>query len=286
MESAGIGGCAHLVNFVGTDTISGILTARKFYGCEMAGFSIPAAEHSTITTWGRDGENEAFKNMLTNFPTGLIACVSDSYDIWNACEKIWGKELKDLVISRGSKGGGLVIRPDSGDPPTVVVQVLDILEKQFGVTENTKGYKMLPPYIRVIQGDGISYESLGAILDNMKKHKWSADNLVFGSGGALLQRLDRDTQKCAYKCSYAVINGKEVNVFKQPITDLGKKSKKGRLTLEYENGKYKTVEEGKGDPKKDVLITVFENGKLLRDYTFDEVRNNAELPLVKEKKSS
>ena len=102
----------------------------------------------------------------------------------------------------------------------------------------------------------------------------------------LLQRLDRDTQKCAYKCSYAVINGKEVNVFKQPITDLGKKSKKGRLTLEYENGKYKTVEEGKGDPKKDVLITVFENGKLLRDYTFDEVRNNAELPLVKEKKSS
>ena len=79
--------------------------------------------YSTITTWGRDGENEAFKNMLTNFPTGPIACVSDSYDIWNACENIWGKELKDLVISRGNKGGVLVIRPDSGDPPTVVVQV-------------------------------------------------------------------------------------------------------------------------------------------------------------------
>ena len=70
---------------------------------------------------------------------------------------------------------------------------------------------MLPSYIRVIQGDGISYESLGAILENMKKHEWSAENLVFGSGGALLQRLDRDTQKCAFKCSYAVCNGKEVS---------------------------------------------------------------------------
>ena len=89
-------------------------------------------------------------------------------------------------------------------------QVLEILATQFGTSENKKKYKMLPPYLRVIQGDGISYETLGAILENMKKHKWSAENLAFGSGGALLQRMDRDTQKCAFKCSYAVCNGKEV----------------------------------------------------------------------------
>lgn len=82
--------------------------------------------------------------------------------------------------------------------------------EKFGTAFNDKNYKMLPKFIRVIQGDGISYETLSAILDNMKEKRWSADNLVFGSGGALLQRLDRDTQKCAYKCSYAVINGKEV----------------------------------------------------------------------------
>lgn len=91
------------------------------------------------------------------------------------------------------------------------VQVLEILGAKFGSTTNTKGYKMLPPYLRVIQGDGISYETLEAILENMKNNKWSSDNLVFGSGGALLQRLDRDTQKCAFKCSFAVVNGKEVN---------------------------------------------------------------------------
>jgi hypothetical protein len=48
----------------------------------------------------------------------------------------------------------------------------------------------------VIQGDGISYETLGAILDAMAASGWAADNLAFGSGGALLQKLNRDTQKC------------------------------------------------------------------------------------------
>lgn len=283
VEAAGIGGCAHLVNFKGTDTIVGITTARRYYGCDIAGFSIPAAEHSTITTWGRDGEYEAFKNMLTQFPSGLVACVSDSYDIWNACEHVWGEQLKDIIVNRE---GSLVVRPDSGDPPEVVVKVLNILGNKFGTTKNSKGFKMLPPYLRVIQGDGISYETLEEILENMKKNNWSADNVAFGSGGALLQRMDRDTQKCAFKCSYAVINGKEVNVFKQPITDLGKKSKKGRLSLECEKGEYKTMEEGKGDPKKDLLVTVFENGKLLKDYTFEEIRNNAELQLVKDQKKS
>ncbi|XP_069142407.1 nicotinamide phosphoribosyltransferase-like [Argopecten irradians] len=286
VESAGIGGAAHLVNFCGTDTIAAIATARRYYGCDMAGFSIPAAEHSTITTWGRDGELEAFRNMLTQFPNGPMACVSDSYDIWNACKEVWGNQLKDLIVERGGNKGVLVIRPDSGDPAEVVVKVLNILGNEFGTTMNMKGFRMLPPYLRVIQGDGISFESLGRILEAMKTNGWSAENLVFGSGGALLQRMDRDTQKCAYKCSYAVVGGKGVNVFKQPITDLGKKSKKGRLTLELEDGKYTTVEEGKGNPNKDALVTVFENGKLLKDYTFAEVRENAELKLEKEMKNT
>lgn len=281
VESAGIGGMAHLVNFMGTDTIAGILAARKYYSCDMAGFSIPAAEHSTITTWGEEKEVDAFRNMLTQFPNGLVACVSDSYNIWQACEKYWGEELKGLVEERGTRDGTLVVRPDSGDPPKVVVKVLEILGKQFGYNKTSKGFKILPSYIRVIQGDGISYETLETILEAMKKHQWSADNLAFGSGGALLQRLDRDTQKCAYKCSFVIHNGKRVNVFKKPITDLGKKSKKGRLTLERQGSQYVTTEEGTGDPANDLLVTVFENGKLLRDYTFDEVRQNAEIDLVK-----
>ena len=202
VESAAIGGCAHLVNFAGTDTIAGLMCARKFYHSEMAGYSIPAAEHSTITSWGKDHELDAMRNMLVQFPTRHVACVSDSYDIFNACENYWGKELKDLVEKRE---GTLVVRPDSGDPPKMVVEVLDILGSKFGTVTNTKGYKQLPPYLRVIQGDGVNIETLEEILGAMKNAKWSAENVTFGSGGALLQVLDRDTQKCAFKCSYVVI---------------------------------------------------------------------------------
>ena len=92
-----------------------------------------------------------------------------------------------------------------------LLQVLNILGSKFGTSTNSKGFKMLPPYLRVIQGDGINIDTLDGVLSSMMKSGWSADNLAFGSGGALLQRLDRDTQKCAYKCSYAVVNGKEVH---------------------------------------------------------------------------
>ena len=166
----------------------------------VAGLSIPAAEHSTITSWGREGEVDAFKNMLTQYPEGLVAVVSDSYNVFEACEKLWGSELKEMIKNRN---GTLVVRPDSGDPPVIVPQLLDILGKAFeeDVTTTSTGHKLLPPCIRMIQGDGISYESLGAILDAMAAAGWAADNLAFGSGGALLQKLNRDTQKCAFKCS-------------------------------------------------------------------------------------
>ena len=278
VDSAGIGDASHLVNFKGTDTLAGIEMVDRYYGCDMAGFSIPAAEHSTITAWGRDGEVEAFRNMLTRFPKGPISVVSDSFDVFNACENVWGGVLHDLVAKREGK---LVIRPDSGDPPEIVIKVLNILEKKFGTTNNNKGYKLLPPYLRIIQGDGIDIVMLEKILEQMKSEKWSADNIVFGSGGGLLQKLNRDTQKCAFKCSWASVGGKDVNVYKDPITDHGKKSKKGRLTLELNGEVYTTVQEGKGDPNKDILQTVFENGKIVKELSFEEIRKNAELPIMK-----
>ncbi|KAL5484004.1 hypothetical protein EMCRGX_G020430 [Ephydatia muelleri] len=183
VESAAIGGVAHLVNFKGTDNIAAIILARDYYGCKMAGFSVPAAEHSTITSWTKANEEDAYKNMLSQFPNGTVACVSDSYDVLNACEHIWGGHLKEMVRERGLRGAGpLVIRPDSGDPATIVVQVLDVLGSKFGYETNSKGFKVLPPYIRILQGDGVSYESLKDILSNSKEHGWSAENVSFGSG--------------------------------------------------------------------------------------------------------
>lgn len=224
MEQAGIGGAAHLVNFMGTDTLSGVVIARKVYSAEMAGFSIPAAEHSTMTSWGRDHEADAYENMLTAFPTGLVAVVSDSYDIYSAVQSIWGDKLKDKVLARD---GTLVVRPDSGDPIDMVLFCLTALGESFGTTTNAKGFKVLNPKVRVIQGDGIGPKDIDAILMEMAKRGWSADNVAFGMGAGLLQHANRDTYRFAMKASAVCINGEWKPVFKDPISDPGKASKKG-----------------------------------------------------------
>merc|ERR1719464_142341 len=262
VESAAIGGAGHLVNFLGTDTMAALQCAKEFYGEAASGFSIPASEHSTMTSWTPDGELDAMRNLLKQYPTGLVACVSDSFDIFRACEQYWGTELKAEIEKRN---GTLVVRPDSGELPQIVLDVLERLESKFGSTMTSSQHKLLPPCIRVIQGDGIDIGSLKMILQAMKDAGWAADNLAFGSGGALLQKLHRDTQKCAFKCSYACIGGNDVDVYKDPVTDPGKKSKKGKLTLELNDGKWTTVEAGAGQASKDRLVEVFRDGVLLVD---------------------
>lgn len=280
-EQAAIGGAAHLVNFMGTDTVAGLVLLKEFYHEPCAGFSIPAAEHSTITSWGREHEVDACRNMLEQYPTGLVATVSDSYDIFNCCANIWGGVLKDQVLARD---GVLVVRPDSGDPPMTVLKVLEILGEKFGFTLNDKGYKVLHPKVRVIQGDGIDSKMLGMILQVMTTAGWSADNIAFGSGGGLLQKLNRDTQRFAFKCSSialeATAGGKDIglryrDVFKQPVTDSGKKSKSGRFKLvRQENGGFATV--GLNDPREDQLRTVFLNGHIVHETTLAQVRKLSE----------
>lgn len=285
-ESAAIGGCAHLVNFLGTDTVSGLLAARAFYHAPMAGFSIPAAEHSTITSWGREREVDAYRNMLTQFakPGAIVAVVSDSYDIFHAIREHWGKTLKDEVIASGAT---VVIRPDSGDPVAVVHECLELLDDAFGHTVNGKGFKVLN-HVRVIQGDGINPTSIRAILERVTSAGYATDNVAFGMGGALLQQLNRDTQKFALKCSAARVDGRWIDVWKDPVTDKGKQSKRGRMTLlrHREYGSFRTVpvspdaaslaEVEKPAGFDDAMETVWENGKLVRDWTFEEIRARAD----------
>lgn len=271
VETAGVGGAAHLVNFMGTDTFEGVRYAKEYYGEPMAGFSIPASEHSTITSWGKEHEVDAMANMLQQYPTGLVACVSDSFDIYNACENLWGGALKDKIMQRE---GCLVVRPDSGYPPEVVSSVLKILWDKFGGTTNSKGYKVLDSHVRVIQGDGIDRDMLQSILQEMKWKGWSADNIAFGSGGGLLQKLNRDTLKFAFKCSSITVNGKEQDVYKEPVTDKGKNSKRGRLKLVQTLEGLTTVSQD-DDNTDDELQTVFYNGALLNEQTFSEIRERA-----------
>jgi len=281
VESAKIGGAAHLINFSGSDNLAGSGMAIKYYGAQKVyGLSIPATEHSICTLLGREGELEVFKHVIRTFPTGTIACVSDSYNIFKACKEYWGTELRDEILNRK---GTLVIRPDSGDPIMTLLAIFEILFSKFGFTTNAKGYKVLPTQVRVIQGDGVNYEAIIDIYEALKSNGISAENLVLGMGGALLQKVDRDTQKFALKCSSAIINGEEVDVEKNPtemdehgnITASFKKSKGGRLKLVKINGIFKTVIEHKHPELANELHTVFENGELVNPIPFEQVRVNA-----------
>lgn len=279
-ESAGIGGMSHLVNFMGTDTVTGCLFAKKYYNMSGSiGFSIPAMEHSTVTSWGGpEHEVDAFRNMLKQFggKYPLIACVSDSYNIYNACTKLWGDSLLEEVKNSGST---VVVRPDSGDPVQVAPDVIEALMSKVGYVTNSKGYKVLPSYFRVIQGDGVSETTIFEILTEMKRRKLSAENIAFGMGGELLQNCNRDTLKFAMKCSALMIEGRWIDVYKDPITDTGKTSKKGRLALlkdPYGKG-YHTIRESElrwDDVNQ--LRTVYKNGILLMDYNFDEIKTRVE----------
>lgn len=281
-ETAMLGGMAHLVNFMGTDTAEALVGAMHYYNTEaVVGFSIPASEHSTITSWGREHEVDAYENMIDKFsgPGKIYACVSDSYNLWDAISNLWGQKLHDKVIS---SGGTLVVRPDSGKPVEVVVKSLQLLATAFGTTTNRKGYKVLPSCVRLIQGDGINEESLPEILEAVMKAGFSIDNLAFGMGGGLLQAWNRDTLKYAMKASARkTSDGKWVGFSKDPITDHGKQSKEGRLGLVLSLGlgsvTIRTVPEDVAEKEGNILRDVFRDGELLVEDSFETVRERSAL---------
>lgn len=276
LESAALGGMAHLVNFMGTDTLSALLAARRYYDCDVAGFSIPAAEHSTITGWGREHEADAYRNMVAQFgkPGAIFAVVSDSYDIFNACARLWGDALREQVIRSGAT---LVVRPDSGDPAETTLKVAQILAERFGTTTNAKGFRVLNN-VRIIQGDGVTLDSLRLCLSNFFHNGFSAENIAFGMGGGLLQQVNRDTMQWAMKCSAMQVDGEWRDVYKAPVGDTSKTSKKGRLVLAASaDGEVRTqrAEQVLEPGQVDLLETVYENGRIVRESSFERIRGLA-----------
>lgn len=268
MESAEIGGGAHLVNFDGTDTVVAMPFIKEYYSGDY-GYSIPASEHSVMTALGREGEAAVVGRILDAYPTGLVAIVGDSYDIYNFTYNIIGGVHKERVLARDGK---VVVRPDSGDPIKSIPVLARIIDEKFGCTINSKGFKVFNPKIGLIWGDGIDSVGIDATLDSLMDAGYSAENMVFGMGGGLLQKVNRDTQRSAFKSCAQCRDGIWYDIFKDPI-DKGKVSKKGRLKLIKDGDGYKTVLASA--PGEDVLQVVFENGFITKSYTFEEVRQNA-----------
>ncbi|GEO01306.1 nicotinate phosphoribosyltransferase [Novosphingobium sediminis] len=274
-ESAGLGGMAHLVNFMGTDTMEGLIAARRYYGADMAGFSIPAAEHSTMTSWGREREEKAYAQMLDAFDGEgkVVAVVSDSYDLDAALTGIWGGTLREKVLARK---GTLVVRPDSGDPVETPVRAVKTLWEAFGGTVNAKGYRVLDPHVRVIQGDGMTPVTIARLIDRLIEEGFAIDNIAFGMGGGLLQQVNRDTLRFAMKAN-AMRDAEGVwhDVAKAPATDPGKASKAGRQAVIAEACRLVARRVDDVDESNDLLRPVWRNGAMLVRHSFDELRARA-----------
>lgn len=271
-ESAALGGMAHLVNFMGTDTLEGIMAARRYYGADMPGFSIPAAEHSTMTSWGRAREAAAYENMLDAFDGEgrIVAVVSDSYDLDAAVADIWGGSLRAKVAGRQ---GTLVVRPDSGDPIETPLRTVKALWEKFGGSVNSKGFRVLDPHVRVIQGDGMNIASIARLVDRMIQEGYAIDNIAFGMGGGLLQQVNRDTLRFAMKADAMQGDGGEWrDVSKAPATDPTKGSKAGRQAVVRADGKLTARRLDSVMAGEDLLRPVWRNGELLVRHSFDDLR--------------
>lgn len=287
-DAGGIGGAGHLLNFLGTDTLPALYFIRKLYGMgdECVGFSVVATEHSVMTAEGRyaevDGEQingdiKVLDKLIKDHPTGILSVVADSYDIYEFTRAVC--ERKDVLVIRE---GRFVERPDSTTPehPTpesLVLWIVKELWNTFGGEVTETGFRLLDTHVRVLWGDGIEDEGIKKILDTLMDNGFAAQNMVFGMGGGLLQKLNRDTQRFAFKCSAQRREGEDWrDISKNPL-DQSKKSKAGRLALIQDaEGNFKTIREDElTEDDTNLLETVFLNGEVTREEAFDVIRARA-----------
>lgn len=283
-ETAAIGGAGHLVNFMGTDTLPAMLLAIDVYDADLdtLAFSVPATEHSVMTSLGRDGEMKIVERLLDKYPSGILSVVADSYNIYDFVTNL-KPMFGDRILERD---GVFVVRPDSitlrhPQPSWLVTWIINQLWEDFGGTINKKDFKVLDSHLRILWGDGIDSHGIEYILSALQLEGFSCENIVFGMGGGLLQKVNRDNQRFAFKCSAMYRNGKWYDIQKDPL-DASKKSKAGRLKLSKTlDGKYETVPLLSAPHDHididDVLQQVFENGDLVTKQNFGDICKRAEL---------
>jgi len=277
LEQSVIGGCAHLLNFDGSDTMSACYYIQfALNGGKPVGTSIPATEHSVMTSWKT--EREAILNTIEHFGDGVYATVLDSYDYQRALNKI----VPSVKEEKEKKKGFWVFRPDSGDPVESILLALRAGEKTFGVTMNKKGYKVING-AGCIQGDGINMPVVTKIVDAVLKEGFSTQNVAFGMGGGLLQKVNRDTMSFATKLSWIeYANGETRDVMKLPKTDAGKTSLPGILRVKRnpKTGLEEVIARSPSDTsydQDDLLRPVFDHKPIANKWeSFDELRKRVE----------
>lgn len=278
-EQAETGGASHTVSFMGSDTVEGILTANFYYKSVMSAFSVYATEHSVECSFGLDeqGELEYLRHQIRKAKAlglPIVSIVIDGKDVYRAAQALCTGALRDEIIASGLK---VVFRPDSGDMMEVVPRILHMQEMAFGSEPTSRGFRRIK-HVGIIQGDGVDRLAINSLLGKITNLLgFSADCVIFGSGGALLQKVNRDTFKFAQKASAMLTDEGWVGMAKDPVTDAGKKSLEGVLTLVRSrmNNELMIARLDCGPLNsewEDQMKLVYHTGKLYNETTLDEVR--------------
>lgn len=269
LETNRIGGAAYLTMFLGSDSAPAVDYVNKMYDIDMSGFSVPATEHSIMTSYGKENEKESLERILRQAPEGgIISIVGDSWDIYGNIDML--AELQSIVVERNLT---LVIRPDSGSMHDVLPKIYRKCLDRFPHKVNSKGYNVFD-YIKILWGDGINEKTCYIPFALAETYGISAECIMVGSGGGLMQaNIDRDTLKFAFKASNVIVDGESRPVCKEPVTDMGKRSKKGKLHLyKSPNAGYVTSDVA-SEGLEDLLQTYYFNGDIYYP-SFEEVRKN------------
>lgn len=270
-EQSEIGGLGYLVHFIGSDNVPAVEFVNNMYDSEMSGFSVPATEHSIMCAFGQDGEENSFQYLLDNMaqPGGIISVVSDTWDIYNAVDT-WIRLAEEVI----RKDVTLVIRPDSGEIEDVLPKILKkLIAKWPNAPVNEKGYIEFEN-VKVLWGDGINEETGYLPFAIAEEMGISANSIMTGSGGGLMQAdIDRDTCKFAIKGSNVIVKGQSDPISKDPITDSGKRSKAGKFAVYRDEDGWQWTDNPLHEANE--LQIVFKDGLVIRDYSIEEARNNA-----------
>lgn len=235
-------GLGHATSFLGSDSLPVIHGARKYYNEK--GFvvgSVNATEHSVMCAGTKGDEIGTFRYLMSQFPTGILSIVSDTWDLWKVLTE-YLPQLKEEILARDGK---IVIRPDSGDPVDIICGlnawyddglsfkernenapltwqlqhsskgnkptpenykgVVELLWEIFGGTINSQGYKVLDPHIGAIYGDSITIERAEEICKRLEAKGFASTNIVLGVGSFTYQYNTRDTFGFAMKATYVEV---------------------------------------------------------------------------------
>lgn len=262
VEQSALAGTSQLVNFLSSDTMPALIVAKDFYNCDCAAYSTVAEKN------GLGREVEVMRFMLDKYPSEWFACVAIDDDTVTT-DNLFGSDFDGRVEQRD---GCFVVRSNaSSQVHEVLIGTLQKLSEKFGFEETHTGHRMIKNNLRLFQGNALESSTLSSVLEQTRKAGFAVDNLLWGTGGYWLQKLDGSLNHNGFGWSTlaATCSGSDPS-------EADKVLKSSRVILVKEGDTWTTQNASEGDPSRDNLVEVYRNGRLLVDHSLEAIRKRSE----------